>query len=101
MKEYYADLELNNDIESWILLQGGTVTESNKMPEWDRKTGRFINKDIDVIFGHRKIHFYAGSNQVRVFFNEETASTALILFLKWPNAILKHNFPKNIYEKIY
>lgn len=101
MKEYYADLELNHEIESWILLQGGTVSESSKMPEYDTRTGRYIIENVDVYFGHRKIHFYTGTKQVRVFFNEETAPAALILFLKWPNAIIKHNFPKNIYETIY
>jgi hypothetical protein len=101
MKEYYADLELTNEIESWILLQGGTASTSNSMLEYDKKLGRFINNKVDVFFGHRKIHFYAGTNQVRMFFNEENAPAALILFLKWPEAIIKHNFPKNIYDKIY
>lgn len=100
MKEFYIDLLLNNEIESWILLQGATVNESATMPIYDKKSGKFVNKSIDVLFGHRKIHFYAGTNQVRIFFNEEMISSALILFLKWPEVILRHNFPKDIYEKI-
>ena len=94
MKEYYADLELTNEIEEWFLLQEATVTQTSKMPQFDRQGSRVA--EVDVIFGHRKIHFYAGTKQARVFFNEDTIGTAMIILMKWPKAIFKHNFPKEI-----
>lgn len=94
MKEYYADLEMTNEIEEWFLLQEATVTRSDKLPQFS-KTGQHI-AEVDVIFGHRKIHFYAGTKQARVFFNEDTIGTAMIILMKWPKAIFKHNFPKEI-----
>lgn len=92
MKEYYADIEMTDDLEEWFLLQEATVFPSGKLEQYSR-TGKKIT-EVDVIFGHRKIHFYSGTRQARVFFNEDTIGSALVLMIKWPNAIFKHNFPK-------
>ena len=94
MKEYYADIEMTNEIEEWFLLQEATVTTTDKLPQFSRQGKRIT--EVDVIFGHRKIHFYAGTNQARVFFNEDTMGAAMVLMMKWPKAIFKHNFPKEI-----
>ena len=94
MKEYYADLEMTDEIEEWFLLQEATVMPTDKLEQFSR-TGKRIT-EVDVIFGHRKIHFYAGTTQARVFFNEDTIGTALVLLVKWPKAIFKHNFPREI-----
>jgi hypothetical protein len=100
MKEYYADLEMTDELEEWFLLQEATVTAGNSNPSWNRKTGGWENDKIDVIFGHRKIHFYAGTRQARVFFNEQTIGVVTILMMKWPKAIFKHNFPKEMLPSI-
>lgn len=93
MKEYYADIEITNEIEEWLLLQEATV-----VPTYNGTVDRRMRaiQTYDVYFGHRKIHFYAGTKQARIFFNDETIGAALILFIKWPTAIFKHNFPKEM-----
>lgn len=94
MKEYYADIELTDEIEAWFLLQEATVLPKSGLQAFTNWGKRIV--ETDVIFGHRKIHFYAGTRQARVFFSESTIGTALVLMVKWPNAIFKHNFPKEI-----
>lgn len=85
------DLSLTNEIEEWILLQGATVSNAGQL--YDHKGN--AHSEIEVMFGHRKIHFYAGNaRQVRIFFNDETRSTALVIMMKWPASIFKHNIPR-------
>lgn len=102
MKEYFADISLTHEIESWFILQGAKVTVSNAMPLYDSKSGNFTNDKVDVYFGHRKMHYYAVERghvpMVRVFFNEDTISTALILLIKWPTCVIRHNVPEKLYE---
>jgi len=90
------DLNLTNEIEEWILLQGATVTPANNLQLVDHQ-GKTQHSGVEVIFGHRKIHFYSvaqGENKmIRIFFNDETKSTALVIMMKWPNKIFKHNIP--------
>ncbi len=93
MREYYADVTLSNEIEEWLLLQEATVVPTGY---------NIVNvkqkpiQTYEVYFGHRKIHFYSGSNQIRIFFNENTVGSALVLLMKWPEAVFKHNLPKNL-----
>jgi len=84
MKEYYVDVVLTREIESWLLVQGATVSEAINFPGYE------------VMFGHRKIHFYAGSDQVRIFFNEDNLSSSTLLLLMWPTSVLAHNLPEEI-----
>lgn len=87
MKEYYADIVLTREIEEWLLVQGATVSVSDAVSV----------PGYEVMFGHRKIHFYAGSDQVRIFFNEDNVSASTLLLLMWPKSVLAHNLPEDIY----
>jgi hypothetical protein len=98
VKEYHADLELTKDISEWLLIQEATVAKSGAHQVWNRKTGGWEDDKPVVMFGHRRIHFYSGdcNNLGRIFFNEDTIGSALVLMIKWPNAIIYHNFPKEM-----
>lgn len=98
MKEWYADLTLTKEISEWLLVQEATVAPSGSMPLYE--FGRTYADKPTVTFGHRRVHFYSaghhGVHEVRIFFNEDTIGSALILMLKFPGAIFKHNIPKEL-----
>lgn len=93
MKEYYADVLITNEIEEWLLLQGARAYKSNRLPVCNHRTGK-EEVEIDVYFGHRKIHYYTDSKEVKIFFNDENKSVGLMMLIKWPDKITKHNIPK-------
>lgn len=99
MLTYYADIFLTNEIEAWFLVQGAQVIPSPNNPLLVK--GRWVSPDPDVYFSGRKIHFYsdaissAGATKMaRIFFNDETKGTLLLLMVKWPSAIIRHSIPK-------
>ena len=94
MKEYYVDIKLTNELEDWILLQGAKVSQSNLLPMVQKgKIGTVEGQPV-VFFGHRQIHFYSSGDMIRMFFNDENRSTALLLFVKFPELIVKHTIPR-------
>lgn len=99
MKYYFVDFFINKVIEEWLFLQGAVVARANNMPTYDYKTGKGVD-DIEIFFGHRKLHYFAENGLVRIFFNDTNISTALILLLKWPDSIVRHSLPKEYRERI-
>lgn len=95
MKKYYIDFtELTPDVEEFFVNQGADVIESGKGPLWNRHTGIWKKADNDVYFGGEKVHFYAGTKNARVWFDDETKGAGLIVLLKWNDLIFKHTIPK-------
>lgn len=92
IEEYWMDVsKIPPDMETWLLEQGATSYESDRMHQV-RPGGRSI-REIDVYFGSRKIHYYAGSEQARIFFNKEMKNAGLVIIMKWPDVVIRHNFP--------
>lgn len=94
MKEYYVDINLTYELEEWILLQGAKVSQSRLSPLARFGSKGQVEDHPTVFFGHRVIHFFAEGKMIRIFFNDETKSTALLLFVKFPELIVKHNIPR-------
>jgi hypothetical protein len=94
-KKYYIDFtELTPEVEEFFVNQGANVYESQKGPTWSRK-GVWVNADNEVYFGGEKIHFYAGTKNARVWFDDDTKGAGLIVLLKWNDLIFKHSIPKD------
>jgi len=88
--EFWADVELNDQIEEWLLLQGAKVTRSFAMPVL--KGQQWVDAPPIVMFGGRQIHYYGTGKLVRIFFNERNESSRTLMLLKFPDAIKDHNF---------
>jgi hypothetical protein len=95
--EWNMDINMTDELEALLLEHGAFVRQANGWPTYDKKTSMFRNdNDVDVYFGHRKIHFYTSKPLARIFFNEQTRGTALIIMIKFPELVVKHTFPKEI-----
>lgn len=88
--EYWADVELTDQLEEWLLLQGAKAMPSHRMPIL--KGNKWIEGDPVVYFGGRQIYFYHGTRKVRIFFNEKNESTRTLMMLMFREAIKDHNF---------
>lgn len=92
--EYYVDLtDMPNDMQEWMIMQGAEVWATDKY-NYDR-SGR-ASQVMEVYFSGRQIHFYAGSTQARIHFNESTKGTALLLMVKWPEKVFKTNLDRQL-----
>lgn len=90
--EYYIDVtDMPIDMQSWMVMQGAEVWATDKY-NYDRQ-GR-SEQVMEVYFSGRKIHFYAGNKMARIFFNDETKGTALLLMVKWPEKVFKTNLDR-------
>ena len=94
MKDYFIDIEMNHEVEQWLLDQGASVILTSRLPVVDidgkRKT---VEREYDVYFNGERIFFWPGSNQARIYFSKENISAALILLIKWPNRIRVKKLP--------
>lgn len=85
MKEYYIDLlEFNDTMAHWLIDQGAEVE-----PLTDWRTPTWNNSHIR--FGKRQIHRFAGSSQVRIFFDDTNLDVATALLLIHSSIVFKHN----------
>ena len=85
MKEYYIDLlEFNDVLAQWLVDQGATLylAEGWESPTW---------KDFHILLGKRRIHKYAGSNQVRIFFDDSNLNIATAMLLIHSSKVFRHN----------
>ena len=95
MKDYYVDVEINNEIEQWLLDQGATVTSDGLMPIVDHGGRPKPNaRNYAVYFNGERVYFWQGTNTARIYFSKENISTALILLVKWPDRIGANKLPK-------
>ena len=93
--EYWADIELSDKLEEWLLLQGAKVTKSHQLPIFVK--GKWVDGDPVVYFGGRQIHFYSdptssGRRMVRIFFNERNENARTLMLMLFADAIVDHNF---------
>ena len=93
--EYWADVELSDKLEEWLLLQGAKVSRSHNMPIFVK--GKWVEGEPVVYFGGRQVHFYSGGNEngkqlVRIFFNERNENARTLMILLFPESIVDHNF---------
>lgn len=82
MNEYHIDMTCTSDVEQYIIDQGAVVINA--------RNGR---TPPVLMFSGRRVHFYAGSDQIRIFFNDATLGAALFLLLKWPKLIFCNTIP--------
>ena len=95
MKDYFVDIEMNHEVEQWLLDQGATVTSDGLMPIVDHGgKPKPYERDYNVYFNGERVYFWEGTNNARIYFSKDNISTALILLVKWPNRIGASKLPK-------
>ncbi len=90
MVEYYVDVRMNNALEQWMIDQGAQVSINPRTHI--TSYGKEVHDHPIVMFGGRQVHFYPGSSEARIFFNEGNETLISMLIMLYDSAIIQHNF---------
>lgn len=100
IQEWYVDVSsVPNEMEDWFLANGAEVVDSPRGIVYD-KSGTPITQ-VDMYFGKRKIHRYAGWAGARIFFDETNVTSSSLFLMQWGKLVTKHNLDRYHEKNVY